>query len=72
MKFQAHFNTFIGEGTFNKIPHLYDKISITIATKLYRKISPVCHLWHCYSCFTLTTIPRQQTRDIFQYSFVLW
>ena len=38
MKFQAQFATgsqFIGKGTFNKVPRLYDKISITIATKLY-------------------------------------
>ena len=63
--------TFIGRGTCNEIPGLYDKISITIVPSYTGNLSLICHLWHCYSCFALITILRQQTCDIFRYSFVL-
>jgi len=33
----THFATFIGRGMCDEISYLYDKISITLATKLYRK-----------------------------------
>ena len=61
-----------GTGLCNEIPGLYDKISITIVPSYTGNISLVCRLRHCYSCFALVTILRQQTRDIFRYSLVLW
>ena len=44
--------------------------SVSPYTMLYQKHICRCR-WHCYSCFTLITITRQQTHIIFRYSFLL-
>jgi len=56
------FTTFIGRGTCNDIPHLYDKISFTIATKLYWKhitrLSPLAfYTGYMLMCFLAVTSP---------------
>lgn len=42
----------------------YTCVTIVQVERYTKTTSLVCYLWHCYSCCTLVTVSRKETRDV--------